>query len=101
MQTTPLSLNDLAAAATTPQHPQHHFAWGQLIGIALLGLSGAEGGPAVWANPAYLAAFVAGISSLFSHSAPPAPPAPPASPASAAAQALPPNDIRATGIRLA
>lgn len=54
-----------AAAATDPTHPVHHFAWGQLISIALLGLAEFEAGPAVYANPQNLAAFIAGVSSIF------------------------------------
>jgi hypothetical protein len=56
---------ELAAAAADPKHPKHHFAWGQLLGVALFGLAGFEGGPAVYANPAYLGQFIAGVSSLF------------------------------------
>jgi hypothetical protein len=61
-----LTPNELTAAAADPNHPQHHFAWGQLLGVALLGLAGFEGGPAVWANPVYLQGFIGGVSSIFS-----------------------------------
>jgi hypothetical protein len=64
---------ELAAAAADPNHPKHHFAWGQLVGIALFGLAGFEGGPAVYASPSFLAQFVAGVSSLFHSPAPAAP----------------------------
>lgn len=62
----PLSITEInAAAAAGPSHPQFHFAWGQLLGEALLGLAGFEGGPTVWANPVYLQGFIGGVSSLF------------------------------------
>jgi hypothetical protein len=85
----PLAITQLAAAAADPKHPQHHFAWGQLLGVALFGLAGFEGGPAVFSNPQFLGQFIAGISSLFA-----------AAPAAAAPAAPTPVVAAPTGTQL-
>jgi hypothetical protein len=60
----PLTTTELTAAQD-PTHPQHHFAWGQFLGVALFGLAAFESGPSVYGNPAFLAQFIGGISSVF------------------------------------